>query len=346
MKKTLITIGLTTVVVLTIIGLVATFSISGSGFSPISRNLGGGYDDYALSEPAMEMAPASAPMPMAAEGFALDSGGGPDMAYGQSVVSSNAAASNTASQADVERKIIKDANLSIVVQDPVQSMDDITALAEQSGGYVVSSNIYQNSYGPNNITVPEGSISIRIPSEKLNDILAQIKSSAVEVQSENVSGQDVTDQYVNLQSRLTAKQATEKKLLEFLDQAEDTEATLAVYNQLQQVQSDIEVLQGQIKYIDQSAALSSVTVNLIAEAGTQPIEIGGWKLEGTAKESVQNLILFTQGFTQFLIRFFLNYLWRILLIGLLLYGAFVSGRAVYRRFIKPKVVAEVKEEKK
>jgi len=340
MKKTLITIALTTVVVLTLVGLAAMLSVRGSSqFSNISRSLDGGYGGGA---PEIMMAPAAAPM--AAESFALDSGGGVDMAYEQSVASSNAATGDTTSLADVERKIIKDANLSIVVTDPVQSMDDITVLAEQSGGYVVSSNIYQNSYGPNNITVPEGNIAIRIPSEKLNDILDQIKNDAVDVQSENVSGQDVTDQYVNLQSRLEAKQATEKKLLEFLDQAEDTEATLAVYSQLQQIQSDIEVLQGQIKYIDQSAALSSVSVNLIAEAGTQPIEIGGWKLQGTAKESVQNLILFTQGFVQFLIRFFLNYLWRILMVIIPLYGVFIGGRALFRRFRKSKPKAAVKDE--
>jgi hypothetical protein len=149
-----------------------------------------------------------------------------------------------------------------------------------------------------------------------------------------------------LQSRLTAKQTAEKKLLEFLDQAENTEDTLAVYTQLQQIQSDIEVLKGQIKYIDQSAALSSVSVTLIAEAGTQPIEIGGWKLQGTANESVQELIRFTQGFVQFLIRFFLNYLWRILLVVLPLYGVFVGGRGLFRRFRKSKAVDAVKEEGK
>ena len=60
--------------------------------------------------------------------------------------------------ADVERKIIKNADLSVVVKDPVQSMADITALAGQLGGYVVSSNLYQSTYGPNNIPVPQGSI--------------------------------------------------------------------------------------------------------------------------------------------------------------------------------------------
>jgi Domain of unknown function (DUF4349) len=333
MKRTLITIALTTVVVLTLAGVVSYLFMPrvGSTFSNISSGIGGGYNDsynyaepgFVPSAPVMEM-PAAEP-PMAASDRSL---------------------SNTAPLVDVERKIIKDANLSVVVKDPIQSMDEITTLAEQSGGYVVSSNIYQSSYGPNNITVPEGNISIRIPAEKLNDILEQIKNSAVEVQSENVSGQDVTDQYVDLQSRLTAKQATEKKLLEFLDQAENTEDTLAVYTQLQQVQSDIEVLKGQIKYIDQSAALSSVSVTLIAEAGTQPIEIGGWKLQGTANNAVQDLISFTQGFIRFLTRFVLYNLPSLILIAIPLYLIFIGGRALFRRFRKAKPEAEVKEEEK
>ena len=97
------------------------------------------------------------------------------------------------------------------------------------------------------------------------------------------------------------------------------------------VQSDIEVLKGQIKYIDQSAALSSVNVTLVAEAGTQPIEIGGWKLQGTAKEAAQDLIRFTQGFTRFLIRFVILTLPALILIAIPLYLIFIGGRAVYRR---------------
>jgi len=331
MKRTLITIALTTVVVLSLIGAVSYLFAPrvGNTFSNISRTLntgsGGGQPEYYA--PAME-APAAAPMPFISS----------DMAVSQEAVS------NTAPLADVERKIIKNADLSIVVQDPIQSLDDISKLAEQMGGYVVSSNVYQSSYGANNIPVPQGNISIRIPAEKLTDVMEQIKNSAIEVKTENVSGVDVTDQYVDLQSRLTAKQAAEKKLLQFLEQAENTEDTLAVYNQLQQVQSDIEVLKGQIKYIDQSAAFSSLSVTLIAEAGNQPIEIGGWKLQGTANEAVQDLINFTQGFTRFLIRFILYTLPALILIGIPLYLIFIGGRSLFRRFRKPKADKEVKKE--
>jgi hypothetical protein len=248
---------------------------------------------------------------------------------------------------DVERKVIKNASLTVVVADPVKSMDEISKMAEQMGGYVVSLNAYQTD-GPNNVTVPEGNISIRVPAEKLDEALTLIKENSVEVRSASVSGQDVTDQYVDLQSRLSAKLATEKKLLEFLEQAETTEDALAVYAQLQIIESDIEVLKGQIKYIDQSAALSSISVTLIAEAGTQPIEIGGWELKGTANEAVQDLIQFTQNFTQSLIRLFLYILPALVLLAIPVYLIFLGGRAVYRRVRKPKAVVEVeaKEEEK
>ena len=249
-------------------------------------------------------------------------------------------------QQQVERKVIKNADLSVVVKDPLKSMEDITALAEEMGGYVVSSNVYQTTYGPNDLTVPAGNIVIRIPAEKLEETLAKVKADVVEVTSENVSGQDVTDQYVDLTSRLSAKQAAEKKLLEIMDQATATEDVLAVYQQLQMIQSEIEVLKGQIKYIDQSVAMSSLSVSLTAEESAQPIEIGGWKIQGTAKESIEGLVGFLQGFVRFLIRFFLNYLWQILLIVLPLYGVYVGGRVVYRRFFRSKAIVEVKEEER
>jgi len=333
MKRTLMTIALTTVVVLTLVGVVSQvwFAPSyGNTFSTVSRSLDSGYGGGAPQ--IMMEAPAAAPAPMI-DLYASDS----KVAYD---------ASNTAPLADVERKIIKNADLSVVVKDPVQSMADITALAEQLKGYVVSSHIYQSTYGPNNITAPQVNINIRIPADKLNDALEQIKNSAVEVQSENVSGQDVTDQYTDLKSRLKAKQAAEKKLLEILDKTEKSEDTLAVYTQVQQVQSDIEVLTGQINYIDQLAAMSSVNVNLIADVTVQPIEIGGWKLQGTARQAIMNLDTFTKKFVEFLINFFLDYLWRIAEIVLPLFGVYIGGRALYRRFYKSKESVVVKEEEK
>jgi len=245
-----------------------------------------------------------------------------------------------------ERLVIKNADLAIVVKDPETRMNEISDLAVEMGGFVVSSNLYQSYYGPNSIEVPGANVTIRVPSERLDEALEKIKEGSSDVQYENISGQDVTSQYVDLQSQLSAKQAAEKKLLEILDKAEQAEDVLAIYLQVQSVQTEIEVLKGQIKYYEESAALSVVSVTLIAEETVQPVEIGGWKLQGTANDAIQDLIYFTQGFTQFLIRLVLSILPAMILIAIPIYGAFVGGRALVRRFSKSKVKVEEKEEVK
>lgn len=298
-------------------------------FSTISNALpggsgGGGAPEVFLVEPAM--APeldASAPMPASQE-----------------------TRNSVVAQAQQERLVIQNADLAIVVTEPKARMQEIADMAAGMGGFVVSSNLYTTFYGPNSVEAPEAMIVVRIPSDRLDEALDSIKEGAVEVDYENRSGQDVTSIYVDLQSQLSAKQAAEKKLLEFLEDAQDTEGALAVYTELQRIQSEIEVLKGQIKYYDESVALSAVSVRLIAEETVQPVEIGGWRLQGAANDAIQDLINFTQGFTRFLIRFALFTLPALILIAIPLYLVFLGGRAVYRRFGKTKAKAEVKEEEK
>jgi hypothetical protein len=234
-----------------------------------------------------------------------------------------------------ERLVIQNADLTIVVADVEKRMKEIEAMANSMGGFVVSSNLYQ-SYTSNNAKVPEATVVIRVPAEKLDQALAQIKKDAVEVQSENRSGEDVTNQYVDLQSQLKAKQAAEEQLLKIMQNADKTEDVLAVYQQLQAIQSDIEVLKGQIKYYEEAAALSAVSVRLIAEETIQPIEVAGWRPQGVARDAIQDLIRFLQGFVNFMIGFFLRDLWELLLIALPFYVLFLIGRAIFQRIRRNK----------
>lgn len=198
------------------------------------------------------------------------------------------------------RLVIQNADLSIVVKDPRVKMSEIADLAKRLGGFVVSSNMSQSQMS-NNAMVPEGSISIRVPAESLDTALVEIKANTIEVQSENRSGEDVTDRYVDLASQLKAKQAAADKLYEILGTTTKAEDTLLVFNQLTQVQSEIEVLKGQINYYEQASALSAVSVRLVAEESIQPIEIAGWRPAGVARDALQSLINFFQGFVEFLI---------------------------------------------
>lgn len=342
MKKTLITIALTTVVVLTLTALASStimYSFGGAAPTEIYRSydatgLGGGAPqaEYYAFE-----APVAAPM--------VDMAGAPAVG-GTDVKMISDVLNETSNVADAgTRLVIRNADLAVVVKDPKASMAEITKLADTMGGFVVASNLYQSYYGPNNTEVPEATITIRVPVEKLDEALSSIKDGVVDINYENVTGQDVTSEYVDLQSRLTAKQAAEKKLLQILDAAEKSEDVLAIYMQVQTVQTEIEILKGQIKYYEESASLSAISVRLIAEAGTQPITVGPWTPTGTAKEAVQDLIYFFQNFVEFLIRFVLYNLPALILIGIPLFLVFLGGRAIFRRFKKSKVVVEAPEEK-
>ena len=119
---------------------------------------------------------------------------------------SNATGAGGFEAAAVERLVIQNADLSIVVIDPEAKMDEIGKMVESMGGFVVSKNVYQ-TYTSNNIKVPEGNITVRVPAEKLEQALEQIKADAVEVQNETRSGQDVTREYVDLKSRLKTHEA-------------------------------------------------------------------------------------------------------------------------------------------
>ncbi|RPJ27390.1 MAG: DUF4349 domain-containing protein [Chloroflexi bacterium] len=327
MKRTLFII-LSVVVVFLIIGITFTRLTGpriGNTFNTISKELpgygGGAPSDMAVPAPALPEF----------DGFAAE----------ESARSS--VASDAVQQQTQERLVIENADLAIVVKDPRASMAEISSLANEFGGFVVSSNIYQ-SYTPTGKEVPEASIVIRVPSERLDEALTRIKEGAVDIDSENRSGQDVTSQYVDLQAQLKAKQAAEEKLLEIMDQATRAEDVLAIYLQVQNIQTQIEQLTAQIKYLEESAALSAISVRLIAEAGTQPIEVGPWRPEGAAKEAIQDLIFFFQNFVEFLIRFVLLVLPALILIAIPLYLVYLAGRAVYRRSRKSKAVEEVKSE--
>ncbi len=189
-----------------------------------------------------------------------------------------------------DRMVIRNANLTLVVEDPTASVDTISKLAEEMGGFVVSSYLYQTAYGSGDLTTTQGTLTIRVPAERLDEVLEAVKSTAIEVRSENISGEDITQQYVDLQSRLRNLEAAEAQLQEIMGSATRTEDVMMVFNQLVQVRGEIESVKGQMQYFEQSARLSAVTMELIPDAAAQPLQIAGWRPEGTAKAAVEALV--------------------------------------------------------
>ncbi|MCE9645909.1 MAG: DUF4349 domain-containing protein [Chloroflexi bacterium] len=255
------------------------------------------------------------------------------------------AVSNTSGlpAANVNRIVIKNADLAIVVSDVSERMKNIQVMAEQMGGFVVSSNLYK-SYTNNNLEVPEAQIVIRVPAEKLDEVLDQIKKDVVDVQTETVSGQDVTSEYVDLQSRLKNLETAEAQLNDILENATDTTDVVNIFNQLVAYREQIEVIKGQIKYYDESASLSAVSIRIIAEETVQPLVIGKWEPKGVALQAVQDLIDFTKGFVEFLIRFVIYILPVWIMIGVPLYLVFLGLRALFRKMRGNKVKKDQPQE--
>jgi hypothetical protein len=197
---------------------------------------------------------------------------------------------NTADEAiSVERLVIRNANLTLVVEDPAKSADEIAQLAETFNGYVVNSNVYQTTFAEG-VFATQANITIRVPAERLDEALDQIKQGVVEVRSENISGQDVTQEYTDLESRLRNLEAAEVELREIMGSLTKAEDVLNVYQSLRQVREEIEVIKGRMQYFEQSARLSAITIDLLPDVVTQPLQIGRWQPQGTAKAALEALI--------------------------------------------------------
>ena len=148
-----------------------------------------------------------------------------------------------------ERIVIKNANLEIVVNAPDESLRTIGRMAEEMGGYIVSANLYMAQLSDGQ-EVPRGSITIRVPADRLDEALTRIESESDRLPiSKNINSQDVTSDYTDLQSRLKNLEATEAQLMEIMASANKTEDVLNVFDQLTRVREQIEVIKGQIKYL-------------------------------------------------------------------------------------------------
>ena len=238
-----------------------------------------------------------------------------------------------------ERIVIKNASLEIVVIAPDESMESISHMAEQLGGFVVSANLY-NTRTSDGQEVPRASITIRVPAENLDEALAMIEAESDRLPiSKNIQSQDVTSDYIDLQSRLTNLEAAEAQLMKIMESANRTEDVLNVFDQLTRVREQIEVIKGRIQYLENSARLSAISVELIPNEVVQPISIGGWEPVGVIKDAIQTLITALQGLVNISIWMALFILPIILIIGIPLYFI-IRGLRNWRRRRKQRAEAE------
>lgn len=247
----------------------------------------------------------------------------------------------TSPEETTTRLVIKQASMRVSVADPSLAMRSVMRMAEGMGGYVVTSNQW-NSTDSSGKAYAQTSVTIRVPAERLDEAMQKIREMAADAQngvlSESVNGQDVTSEYVDSQSRLRNLQAAEEQLVKLLESATDLQYTLEIFRELTNIRSEIEVLQGHIKFLKESAALSSIAVEFVAEASLQPIQIGPWKPSGEAKKAVQALIRTAQKVGTGLIWFVITWVPFLLPIGLIIY--LISKASKKRKAARKAAAAE------
>jgi hypothetical protein len=181
-----------------------------------------------------------------------------------------------------DRMIVRTGDMSLVVEDVIDARDDITQLALRFDGYVVSSQISGEEEGM------RGWISIRVPDEKFEQALAELRSLAVRVKSESTDSRDVTEEYTDLQARLNNAEATEQQYLALLEQATDVEDILRIYDSLSRVRQEIEQIKGQMQYLERTASMSLISVYL------QPEATAGWNAMEVLKSALRGIVVFGQ----------------------------------------------------
>lgn len=188
------------------------------------------------------------------------------------------------------RMVVSNSQISLLVKDVVSALTTIKAKTTSLGGYMVDSNL----------TRPEeaasGQITLRIPSEKLDEALGFLRTLSVKVVSENLVGEDVTDQFVDNDARLVILVANKTRFEEIMKKAEKIQDILQVQQEIFNIQSQIEGIKGQQNYLTKTSQMAKLTAYLSTDelalpyAPAQP-----WRPEVVFKLAVRSLLGNLQG---------------------------------------------------
>jgi hypothetical protein len=205
------------------------------------------------------------------------------------------------------RKIIKNGEMRLAVADTDVAVGGITQIAADVGGYILSSRAWTQDDAATGEAQRYASITISVPSDRFEDSLNRLRGLAVRVVDETASGEDVTDQFVDLQSQLKNYVATRDRIRGFLEQAQTVEEALKVNEQLAAVEAEIERIQGQINYLAGRSAFSTIAVNV--EPDLPPVAAMPeptpdlWSARATFVEASAALQIVAQRFADLLIWF-------------------------------------------
>ena len=204
--------------------------------------------------------------------------------------------------------IIKSADMRLLVEDSDQAMDRLTQIVSDSGGYIISSRVWNQAHldGKN---YKYATLTMGVPVESFERTLNRLRGISLEVLDETASGEDVTDQYVDLQSQLVNLEATRDRIQSFLEDAQTVDEALRINQQLSEIERQIEETKGRINYLQDRSSYSTITVTIEPELPeiepTPTPEPKGWQPGETVGNAWETLTKAYQGIIDLLIWFLL-----------------------------------------
>jgi hypothetical protein len=223
--------------------------------------------------------------------------------------------------------IVRNGYLTLVVTDTRKTQATIQGLVtgmSAEGAYVVSS----SEAFSGDAAQPVIQMTLRVPAGQFEATMNNLAAIALRVDARNETAQDVTAEYVDLAAQLEQLQAARQRLLEIMKEAKNTDDLLRAESLLTQRETEIASIQGRMKYLQQTAQLSSIQVTLNPSVLSQPIQPSGWSPAETARLALGRLVGRIQAFTDWLINFAIATLPWLLLLALIVLGVW---RLVVRR---------------
>ena len=160
----------------------------------------------------------------------------------------------------IERKIIRNADLQLEANSPEETQQKISAIAESKGGFVIEST--QSSSDVKATTRDTVTMTIRVPAAKFNETLDELRKTANRVIVETVKGQDVTEEFIDIEAQLKTKKALEEQFLEIMKRSNSVEDALNVQRELANVRGEIEKIEGRKRFLENQASLSTIKIKL------------------------------------------------------------------------------------
>lgn len=162
----------------------------------------------------------------------------------------------------MNRKIIRNADLALEVATPIEAQQKVSSIAETLGGFVVMSESKLRPTGDGSKQDVEVTLVVRVPSQQFNAAVQQILGLGNRVIQNKTTGEDVTEEFIDLEARVKTQKALEEQFLEIMKRAGKIADALDVQRQIADVRTEIEKLEGRRRFLENRASLSTITVTL------------------------------------------------------------------------------------